>query len=169
MYRRFLMENPNETIDNMTFYRAIQKYHKDTGVDALLVQCADHNVDAREKVLSNLMSLEHKQTQLAIVGNNDRLKIYHSARHRKIKGLLEQHRTSKRVNREFDADFLALAVKLRTVHFKGGHVDTENNFRASDPLLISIKHTDDMSDTNIPNNMLSVIYLVFFDPKRIHH
>ena len=54
MYRRFLMENPNETIDNMTFYRAIQKYHKDTGVDALLVQCADHNVDAREKVLSNL-------------------------------------------------------------------------------------------------------------------
>lgn len=161
MYRRFLLDNPNEKINPMTFYRAIQRYHRETGVDALLVQSADHNVDAMEKVLNSLMNLEHKKKETAHVSDNSELEEYHLARYNKLKGLLEQHQKNKRVNREFDEDFLTFSVALRTTSFRQGHVNNENEFRQARTLLISYKHTDDMSDMDIPTNMLSVMYHFF--------
>ena len=87
-------------MDLTTFYRAIKKYHEETGVDALLVQTADHNVDAREKLLTSLLNSEHKKAQLAVINGDSALEAHHNRRKEKLQGLLDQHNKNKRLNRD---------------------------------------------------------------------
>ena len=161
MFRRFCEDNPTEKLNARTFYRAIYKYHKDTGVDALLIQGSDHNVDATDKVLRSLIDSEHTKANMAKVKNDHETAHHHESRKQKLQEQLDVHTKNKRDNRLFDAEFLYLAITLRDAHFRAGLAEESYSFTKSKLPLISYKHTDDKSDVNLPSNLQAVIYFLF--------
>lgn len=157
IFTRFLKENPNEKVDRRTFYRAIVKYHETTGIDALLVQSHDHNVDANEKVLTHLLNSEHKKARMAQAVDDHVTEAHHQARYDKIRAQLDQLHESKRLNREFEEEWLYVAIELRTSRFREDGCKAEFTFAAAKQPSINHGHTDDKSDVNIPNLLRDVL------------